>query len=208
VEIHVGQGEREMGADNKSLGKFILDGIPPAPRGVPQIEVTFDIDANGILNVSAKDKGTNKEQRITIQGSSGMSKEEIEKLAKEAEMHAAEDKEKKELVEARNIADTLVYQSEKTLKEAGDKVEEKMKKDVEEKVEELKKVLAKTDAKRDELQKATESLSEAIQKVGAAMYQQQQQAAPDAGKEEGKEEENKDNKGDVHDADFKESEGK
>ncbi len=178
VEIHIVQGEREMASDNKSLGKFMLDGIPPAPRGIPQVEVTFDIDANGILNVSAKDKATNKEQRITIQGSSGMSKDDIEKLAKEAELHAEEDKKKKEKIEARNMADTLIYQSEKTLKESGDKVDAALKKDAEDKTEELKKIIANEQSSKEEIEKGTQVLSESIQKVGAAMYQQAQNQNP------------------------------
>lgn len=206
VEIHIVQGEREMASDNKSLGKFILDGIPPSPRGIPQVEVTFDLDANGILNVSAKDKATNKEQRITIQGSSGMSKEDVEKLAKEAELHAEEDRKKKEIIEIRNIADSLVYQSEKTLREAGDKVEAGLKKTVEEKVEELKKLLADQNSEKEAIQKATEALSSEIQKVGAAMYQQAgNQESTQASAEGG---ENKDDKGNVVDGEYKDSEQK
>lgn len=188
VEIHVVQGEREMAADNKSLGRFILDGIPAAPRGIPQIEVTFDIDANGILNVRAKDKGTNKEQHITIAGSSGMSKEEVEKLAEEAKKFAAEDAKKKELVEARNMADTLVYQAEKTLGEAGDKVKEEDKKTVEGKIEALKTVLKDTNATKEQFEKATQELSTEIQKVGAALYQQSPAGEPKD--EEGKKDDN------------------
>jgi molecular chaperone DnaK len=169
VEIHVLQGEREFAADNKTLGKFILDGIPPAPRGVPQVEVTFDIDANGILNVSAKDKGTGKEQKITITGSSALSDEDIEKMRAEAEKNADADKKKKELIEAQNMADSLIYTTEKTLKDAGDKVKEDDKKDIDAKIEELKKAKEGDDA--EAIKKAYETLSEAIQKVGAAMYQ-------------------------------------
>jgi molecular chaperone DnaK len=183
VEIHVLQGERPMAADNKTLGRFILDGIPPAPRGVPQIEVTFDIDANGILNVSAKDKATGKEQKITITASSGLSKEEIEKMKKDAEAHAAEDAKKKELIEARNIAETLIYSTEKALREAGDKVSEADKKDIEAKISELKKVKDGEDAVT--IKSKTQELSQAAQKIGQAMYgsggspqgQQQQQSA-------------------------------
>lgn len=170
VEVHVLQGEREMAADNKSLGRFILDGIPPAPRGVPQIEVSFDIDANGILNVKAKDKATNKEQHITITGSSGLSDEEVEKMRKEAEEHADEDKKKKDAVEVRNQAESLVFQAEKTLKEAGDKVKEDVKKPVQVKIDALKKVLEDKEAKHDDLKKGLEELSQEIQKVGAEMY--------------------------------------
>ncbi len=171
VEIHVVQGERPMAADNKSLGKFILDGIPPAPMGVPQIEVTFDIDANGIINVKATDKATNKVQHITITGSSNMSEAEIEKMRKEAEQYAEEDKKKKEAIEIRNKAESLVLQSERTLKDAGDKVSEEIKKPVTEKVDALKKLLENKDAGAEEIKKAYDDLSEHIQKVGAAMYQ-------------------------------------
>lgn len=174
VEIHVLQGEREFANDNKTLGRFILDGIPPAPRGVPQVEVTFDIDANGILNVNAKDKATNKEQKITITGSSGLSDTEVEQMQKDAEKHAEEDKKKKELIEAKNMADSLLYTTEKTLKDAGDKVSAEDKKDVEEKAETLKKAKEGDDA--EEIKKAYDALGEAVQKVGAAMYSQ-----PDAG---------------------------
>ncbi|MBD3270511.1 molecular chaperone DnaK [Candidatus Peregrinibacteria bacterium] len=172
VEIHVLQGERKMASDNKSLGRFILDGIPPAPRGVPQIEVTFDIDANGILHVKATDKGTNKEQKISITGSSNISEDEIEKMKKEAEMHAEEDKKKQEAVEIRNNAESLVIQTEKTLKESGDKVGDDVKKPIQEKVDTLKKLLENQESKLEEIKTASNELSEAIQKLGAAMYQQ------------------------------------
>jgi len=168
VEVHVLQGERPMAADNKTLGRFILDGIPPAPRGVPQVEVTFDIDANGILNVTAKDKGTGKEQKITITASSGLSKEEIEKMKKDAEAHSAEDAKKKELIEARNLAETLTYTTEKAIREAGDKLKDEEKKEIEAKVEELKKV--KDSDNLDDIKKKTEELSNAAQKIGQAMY--------------------------------------
>jgi len=171
VEIHVLQGERPMAQDNKTLGRFILDGIPPAPRGIPQVEVMFDIDSNGILNVSAKDKATGKQQSIKIESSIGMSKEEIEKLKKEAEIHAQEDQKKKELIEAKNIADTMVYTSEKTLKDAGDKVSPDVKKEIEAKIEELKKV--KDSDKIDEIKSKTADLSQAIQKAGAELYKKQ-----------------------------------
>ena len=174
VEIHVLQGEREMAADSKSLGRFILDGVPPAPRGVPQIEVSFDIDANGILNVKAKDKATNKEQSITIQGSTGLSEEEVEKMKKDAETHAGEDKKKKEKVEIKNTADTLVFSTEKTMKEAGDKVDKKVKDSIEKKVEALKKVKDGDDF--EAIKKASEDLSQEVQKVGQQMYQAAQQA--------------------------------
>lgn len=173
VEIHVLQGERPMAADNKTLGRFMLDGIPPAPRGVPQIEVTFDIDANGILSVSAKDKGTNKEQKITITASSGLNKEEIEKMKKDAELHADEDKKKQELIEARNIADTLIYTTEKMFKDLGDKVKPEDKTAIEEKITALKGVKDADDVAA--IKKATDELGELAQKVGAAMYEQKQQ---------------------------------
>lgn len=176
VEVHIVQGEREMANDNKSLGRFILDGIPPAPRGIPQIEVSFDIDANGILNVSAKDKGTGKEQKITIQGSSGMSKEEVEKHRKDAEMHAEEDKKKKELIEARNIAENMIYQSEKTLKEEDSKISDEDKKLVNEAVGELKDLLKDEKTEKEAIEKGTEKLSSEIQKVGAKLYQEAQKA--------------------------------
>jgi len=171
VEIHVVQGERPMCVDNKSLGRFILDGIPPAPRGIPQVEVIFDIDANGILNVTAKDRATNKEQHITISGSSNMSEADIEKMRKEAEQYAEEDKKKKEAIETRNKAESLVFQAERTLKDAGDKVKDDVKKPVQEKIDALKKLLENKDASPDDLKKGYDELSEAIQKVGAAMYQ-------------------------------------
>ena len=169
VDIHILQGERPMVGDNKTLGRFMLDGIPPAPRGVPQIEVSFNIDANGILNVSAKDKATNKEQSITITDSSALSKEEIEKMKQEAETHSVEDRKKKELIEVRNQADTLIFSTEKALKESGDKVKPEDKKEVEEKLEELKKL--KDDGEVDALKKALDNLSQAIQKIGAQLYQ-------------------------------------
>ena len=174
VEIHVLQGEREMAADNKTLGRFILDGIPPAPRGIPQIEVTFDIDANGILNVKAKDKATNKEQSIRIEASTGLSKDEIEKMKKDAELHAEEDKKKKEAVETKNMADTLIFTSEKALKEAGDKITPDEKKPVEEKIEALKKLKDGTDT--EAIKKASEELSQAAQKIGEKLYKAAQEA--------------------------------
>lgn len=171
VEINVLQGERPMAADNKSLGRFILDGIPPAPRGVPQIEVSFDIDANGILNVKAVDKATNKEQSITIKGAVSLTDEEVKQAQAEAEKHAAEDQKKKETVEARNMVDNLVFTAEKTLKEAGDKVKKEDKDKVEEEIKKIKEVLKKEDATKTEIEDSTKVLSEAIQQVGAAMYQ-------------------------------------
>lgn len=168
VEINVLQGEREMAADNKSLGRFILDGIPPSARGVPQVEVTFDIDANGILHVTAKDKATGKEQKITITGSTGLSKDEAERMATEAAAHAKEDHARREQVEARNVADTLCYTAEKTLREAGDKVKADVKSEVEQKVKDLRSILST--ASTEELRKKTEELSLALQKIGQAMY--------------------------------------
>lgn len=187
VEIHVMQGEREMAEGNKTLGRFILDGIPPAPRGVPQVEVSFDIDANGILNVSAKDKGTGREQKIRIEASSGLSKDEIEKMKKDAELNAAADKKKRELVDARNIADTMVYTTEKMLKEADEKkiaVSDDEKKVLQEKIDELKKVKDGEDL--DAIKRASEALSSEAQKIGTRMYQQAQSApAPEQKKDDG-----------------------
>jgi molecular chaperone DnaK len=174
VEIHVLQGERETAADNKSLGRFILDGIPPAPRGVPQVEVKFDIDANGILSVTAKDKATNKTQSIRIESSTGLSKDEVERMKKDAELHAEEDKRKKELVEARNMADSLVYTTEKALREAGDKVTADEKKPVEEAIVELNKVKNGDDL--ETIKKASQNLSEAAQKIGEKLYKAAQEA--------------------------------
>lgn len=173
VEINVTQGERPLSADNKSLGRFILDGIPPAPRGVPQVEVTFDIDANGILNVKAQDKATSKEQKITITGAVGLTDEEIKKAQEEAQQHAKEDEAKKESIEARNQADALVFTAEKTLKDAGDKVPADIKTKVEEEVKKVKELLEQPDASREQLELATKSLSEVLQQVGSAMYQQE-----------------------------------
>jgi molecular chaperone DnaK len=187
VEIHVLQGERPMAADNKTLGRFILDGLPPAPRGVPQIEVSFDLDANGILNVSAKDKASGKEQKITITASSSLSKEEVEKMKKEAELHAEDDKKKKELIETRNMADSVIFQTEKLLKESGDKMKPEDKKELEEKVEELKKVKDTDDV--ETIKKKMEEMNTVAQRIGAAMYQAQAEAAQAAaGAEEPKKE--------------------
>ncbi len=182
VEINVLQGEREMAADNKTLGKFTLDGIPPAPRGVPQIEVTFDIDANGILNVTAHDKATGKKQNITITGSTGLSKEEVEKMTKEAEAHAEEDKKRKEDVETRNQADTLVFTAERSLKDAGDKVSAEIRTDVEQKLNDLKGIIQT--ASPEDLKPKMEALSDALQKIGAAMYEKKDQSAGEKPTEE------------------------
>jgi molecular chaperone DnaK len=185
VQIQVLQGEREFAKDNKVLGNFNLDGIPPAPRGTPQVEVTFDIDANGILTVKAKDKATGKENKVTIQGSSNLNKDEIERMKKEAEAHGEEDRKRKETIDMRNQADTLISVSEKTLKDAGDKAKPEDKAVVEEKIKALKEVKDKDDV--DALKKAVDALSEAIQKVGAAMYEEPkpaegaQSASGDAG---------------------------
>jgi molecular chaperone DnaK len=180
VEIHVLQGERPMASDNKSLGKFNLDGIPPAPRGVPQIEVTFDIDANGILKVTAKDKATGRTQHITITASSGLSESEVEKMRKDAESHAEDDRKRKDLIEARNQADNTVYTAEKALKEFGDKVPAEVKSEIEAKAAEVKKAAESDDAAA--IQSATEALGQVIQKIGASVYQQQPQAGdPQAG---------------------------
>jgi len=169
VEIHVLQGEREMSADNKSLGRFVLDGIPPAPRGVPQIEVTFNIDANGILNVSAKDKGTGKEQSITIQGSGNLDKAEVEKAAKDAEAHAEDDKKKREAIEVKNQLDNAVYQAEKMKTDYKDKLSEEDVKTIQEAIDEAKTHLEATD--KDELEKAAKELSDKIMPIGAKMYE-------------------------------------
>jgi molecular chaperone DnaK len=179
VEIHVLQGERPMAADNKTLGKFMLDGIPPAPRGVPQMEVTFDIDANGILNVKAVDKATSKEQHITITASTALSKEEIEKMKADAQLHAEEDKKKRELIDVKNQAESLIFTTEKTLKDAGEKVDADTRKDIMDKVEDLKK--AKDGEDQELIKKNHDALSEAIQKVGAAMYGQPGEGAPVGG---------------------------
>ena len=202
VEINVLQGERPLASDNRSLGRFILNGLPPAPRGVPQVEVIFDIDANGILTVTAKDKASNKSQSIRIEGSLGLSDEEINKMKKEAELHATEDKKKRDLIEAKNNAENLIYTVEKTLKDAGDKIKEEEKKPVTDKVEELKKI--KDTDNLEEIKSKTEELSTLIQQIGAKMYQEQQTAEQEKKEENNVEEaeteevkdndENKDNK--------------
>jgi molecular chaperone DnaK len=173
VEIRVIQGERPMAVDNKLLGNFILDGIPPAPRGIPQIEVTFDIDADGILNVSAQDKATGREQHITVTASSGLSKEEVERMVKESEQHAAEDRQRKERVEARNTADSMIYQAEKILREQGDKVPANVKSDI------------LDSGSTDELENKAQDLGMALQQIGAAMYEQPQPTTPPPGEEGG-----------------------
>ena len=191
VEIHVLQGEREMSSDNKSLGRFVLDGIPPAPRGVPQIEVTFNIDANGILNVTAKDKGTGKEQSITIQGSGNLDKAEVEKAAKEAEAHAEEDKKKREAIEAKNTLENAVYQAEKMKTDYKDKLAEEDVKTLDEAIGEAKTHLEATD--KDELEKAGKDLSDKIMPIGAKMYEAAQAEKPaEEPAEDGKKKSDKD----------------
>ncbi len=178
VEIHIVQGERPMASDNKSLGRFILDGIPPAPRGMPQVEVTFDIDANGILSVKAKDKASGKEQSIRIEASSGLSKEDIERMQKEAQMHSDEDIRKKEMAEARNVAEQLVYTAEKSLRDAGDKVPADVKKTIEDSIASVKTAQAGSD--KNALTQATSTLSTELQKIGQYMNQQQSQGGEQA----------------------------
>jgi molecular chaperone DnaK len=171
VEINVLQGERPMAVDNKSLGKFILDGIPPAPRGMPQIEVTFDIDANGILKVTAQDKATGRSQHITITASSGLSESEVEKMRKDAKVHAEEDRKRRELIEVRNNADNTVYAAEKALREFGDKVPAETRSEVEAKAAEVKTAAQGEDVAA--IKSATEALGQAVQKIGASVYQGQ-----------------------------------
>ncbi len=176
VEIHILQGERPMAADNRTLGRFILDGILPAPRGIPQIEVSFDIDANGILSVRAHDKGTGREQKITITASSGLSKAEVEKMQRDAEAHAADDTRRREEIEARNGADTLAYTAEKTLRDNKDKIPSELNQEVESKIQAVRSALQGTDIAA--LRRATQELSDSVQKIGTAIYQQQQQQPP------------------------------
>jgi molecular chaperone DnaK len=185
VEIHVLQGERPMAADNRTLGRFMLDGILPAPRGMPQIEVTFDIDANGILNVSARDKGTGKEQKITITASSGLNKEEVEKMKREAEQYASQDTKRKEEIEIRNSADSLVYTAEKTLRDQGDKIPADVKQEIDAKIASVKSALQGQDV--NTIRNGMQELSQAMQKVGASAYQQPEQPPP-GGEEPGGEE--------------------
>ena len=204
VEVHVLQGEREFAKDNKTLGVFHLDGIAPAPRGIPQIEVTFDIDANGIVHVSAKDLGTGKEQSITITASTNMSKDDIDKAVKEAEQYAAEDKKRRENVDIRNGADQMIYQTEKTLTDMGDKLSEDEKKDIQGGIDALKEALKGEDlekikAAQDDLQKKVYAVSEKLYKAAAEQAQAQQQANGDAGAQPGNDGSN------VYDADFKDA---
>ena len=183
VDIHVLQGEREMAAGNKTLGRFELSDIPPAPRGVPRIEVSFDIDANGIVHVSAKDLGTGKEQKITIQSDSGMSKEDIDRMVKEAQAHEAEDKKMKESVDAKNQGESLVYQAEKTIKDLGDKADKAQVEKVQQAADKLKEALKGTDT--DAIKKATEELQAPLYEMSAAAYQQAQAAGGAAGAQPG-----------------------
>lgn len=189
VEIHVLQGEREMAGDNKTLGRFILDGIPPSPRGMPQVEVSFDIDANGILSVKAKDKATNKEQSIRIEASTGLSKDEIEKMKRDAELHADEDRKKKELIEAKNRADALVYTAEKSLRDAGEKIDSGIKDEVNQKIEALKKV--KDEGDISSIRAAETELAQSLSKIGEAMYKKPEEGGGEKAP-------------DIKDADFKE----
>jgi molecular chaperone DnaK len=170
VEIHVLQGERPMAVENKTIGRFMLDGVLPAPRGMPQIEVAFDIDANGILNVSAKDKGTGKQQRITITASSGLSRGDVERMVREAELHAGEDRQKREEIETRNMADSVAYTAEKTLRDLGDKVTSDLKTEVEGKVAQVRSALQSSDI--SQIKRAVEELQSSLQKIGAAVYGQ------------------------------------
>ncbi len=206
VEIHISQGERAMASDNKSLGRFILDGIPPAPRGMPQVEVSFDIDANGILNVTAKDKATGKANSIKITASSGLSKEEVEKMKKDAEANATEDAKKKEMIEAKNIAEQLIYTSEKSLKDAGEKVPAELRKAIEDKIADVKTRKEGTDGSA--LKTATEALSTELQKIGQYMQQTPPAGGQTGGQQGGQEGnpggEQKPPEGDVKDAEFKE----
>jgi molecular chaperone DnaK len=199
VEIHVTQGERPLSADNKSLGKFTLDGIPPAPRGVPQIEVTFDIDASGILKVTAKDKATGKSQNITITGAVGLSDDEVKRMQEEAEKHKEEDVKKAETIQAKNKADQTVFAAEKALKDAGDKVPADVKDKIEEKIKAVKDV--KDGEDKEAIEKAVEELSTEIQKIGQAMYSSSAGVSEDKGSvgegdEEKKDEEDKEKKKD------------
>jgi molecular chaperone DnaK len=206
VEIHVLQGERPMASDNKSLGKFNLDGIPPAPRGIPQIEVTFDIDANGILNVTALDKASNRSQHITITASSGLSESEVEKMKRDAEANSEVDRKRKELVEVRNNADNTIYTAEKLLKDNAEKVPAEIKKEVEDGVSSLHGIMNEDNAER--IRTATEALGETIQKVGASMYQQPEATPQDSANQAdssagGTKPEGEGDAGDVVDGEFK-----
>ncbi len=204
VEIHIQQGERPMAKDNKSLGRFVLEGIPPAPRGVPQVEVTFDLDANGILTVTAKDKATGKAQTIKITGSTGLTKEEIEKMKEEAEKNAETDKAEKDKIEVRNKGDNMVYVSEKSLRDAGDKVAKDLKEEIEKKIKDLKDTLSK--GTKEEIESNTKNLSDSLQKIGQAMYQGSASAAA-AGSEDKQQGEKKEEKNPPAGGDKKVEEG-
>ncbi|MGA8427011.1 MAG: Hsp70 family protein, partial [Candidatus Dormiibacterota bacterium] len=183
VEIVVLQGERPLAKDNRTLGRFMLDGIPPAPRGVPQVEVTFDIDANGILNVTAKDLGTGREQKVTITGSTTLQKEEVERMVKEAEANADEDRKRAEEISRRNQADTLVYTAEKTLREHGDKISEELREEITQKTDALKEAVAAQNA--EDIESRQKELSDVLQKVGEAIYQQASPSSPGSDGEQG-----------------------
>ena len=199
VEINILQGERPLAKDNKSLGRFILDGIPPAPRGVPQVEVSFDIDASGLLTVTAKDKASGKSQAIKITGSTGLTKEEIEKMKKEAEENAEKDKEEKDKIEVKNKADNLIYTSEKSLKDAGDKAPKELRESIEKKIKELKDISEK--GNKEDIEKRTSELSDELQKVGQYMYKKEEKnQAPDSNS---KKEESGEKKEDTKPADDK-----
>ncbi len=205
VEVHIVQGERPMATDNKSLGRFILDGVPPSPRGVPQIEVVFDVDANGILNVTAKDKASGKEQTIRVEASSGLTDEEIEKMKNDAEAHADEDAKKKEIVEVKNLAEQMAYTAEKSLKDSADKIPEDLKKSVEEKIKLAREAKDKDDI--DVIKKATEELSTEMQKIGEHISKNQKQESNN--EQKSTEDEKKEDSGNVKDAEFtEENEGK
>jgi molecular chaperone DnaK len=203
VEIHVLQGERDMASTNRTLGKFHLVGIPSAPRGIPQIEVTFDIDANGIVNVSAKDKGTGKEQKITITASSGLSEDEIKKMVNEATSHAEEDRKRREEIETRNQADSLIYQTEKTLNEHKDKLPESDRKPLEEALEKAKKALESNNA--EEIKKEMENLTQASHKLAELMYKQQSEPPSSGQAPPGADQGKKPSGDDVVDAEFEDS---
>jgi molecular chaperone DnaK len=205
VEIHVLQGEREMAADNRSLGRFILDGLPPAPRGVPQIEVTFDIDANGILSVAAKDKATSKEQSIRIEGSSGLDPNEIDRMVDEAQAHASEDQARRETIDTRNALDGMTYEAEKTVNEHREKIPVGDLSAAESAIESAKGVLQNENASLDELKQQTQALQSALHKVSEALYKQAQEAgAEQGGAEGGASSESDSDEGDVVDAEFTE----
>ena len=191
VEINVLQGDREMSGDNKSLGKFVLDGIPPAPRGVPQVEVSFDLDANGILNVSARDKATGKEQSVRIESSSGLSEEEIEKMKKDAEEHSVEDKKKREMIDVKNQAESLVYATEKSLKEYGDKVDDATKNNIQEKVTNLQQVLQDQSNDVEKIKSAMQELATTAQKLGEEMYKAEQEKQKNESQQQGSQQKEK-----------------